>query len=274
MRRREASGGRRRPRGAHTAFLGRRVNRPHVEIAFVLLEGRRRKQGVRQAACVAVPFVHLRGRVAIAQKEQVHLVAGRPVFEDGPHVELGRGGAVNGRVRGVHHHRPDLAKLVAGTALLDHHLHGRARRGESNAFGKRAPDQFGFIGGLPLAVCAGKPARINQAIGGAVDHLEVVLPQVGLVDPAVERPRPRAFERDGIERQGLLGSRAGMHVVEPHGTRGGRLSGGKGGGRGEGQQKSGHDLLQDNAKGEQGRRRALPPRPRLKARDEERNAEG
>ena len=142
-------------------------------------------------------------------------------------LSLGGGAAVDGGVRGVDHGGPDFAKFVVGPALFEDHLHGRGGGGEAQRSRERRGVAFSLVGGFPLAVDAGKAARVEQAIGGAVDHLEVVAAEIRLVDPAIERPRPGAFQHDGVEGEVFFGSIADVDVVDPHGAR--RLRGGDGG---------------------------------------------
>src|SRR5580700_7868405 len=104
---------------------------------------------------------------------------------------------------------------VAAAHAVSAHLHRESGRWEADAFGKGATPLLRFAGGLPLAVSAGEAARIDHAIGGAIQHLEVVLPEIALVRPAIERSRPRAFEDSPIEREVLLRGHAGVDIVQP-----------------------------------------------------------
>jgi hypothetical protein len=162
-----------------------------------------------------VPLLHLRRGVTIAHQQQVQLIAGSAILHHGPDVQLRRCAALHVGAGRIDHDRPSLTELVARAALLDHHLHRPLGRGEADTFGESAAPLLRLACGLPFAVNAGKAARIDHAIGGAIQHLEVVLPEIALVDPAVERPRPRALQDDTIESEVLLPGHAGVDIIQP-----------------------------------------------------------
>jgi hypothetical protein len=196
----------------------------------VFLERRRGEQRLGQATRVAVPLLHLRCGVAIAHQQQVDLIAGSAILHHGPNVQLGWWAALHACVGRIHHDRPDLAEFIARAALLDHHLHWESGRGEADAFGKGATLLLRLAGGLPLAVNAGEAAGIDHSIGGAIQHLEVVLPEIALVNPAIERAGPRALQDNAIEREVLLRGHAGVDIVQPQSPRARDLGGNLGGG--------------------------------------------
>jgi hypothetical protein len=96
----------------------------------------------------------------------------------------------------------------------------------SGRFRKGAALLLRLAAGLPLAVNTGEAARIDHSIGGAIQHLEVVLPEIALVRPAIEWSRPLALQDNAIEREVLLRGHASVDIVQPQSPRAGDLGGG------------------------------------------------
>ena len=212
----------------HPALLRRRVHRPDVEVGLALLEGRDGEQDVRQALRVGVPLPHLGRGVAVAEEQQVHLVARRAVLQDGPRLAGGRAGAVDAGSLRVHGHRPGLAEEALGVALLQDDLHRALRLREAQRLVEGAVGALRLVGRLPLPADAGEATRVHDAVRGAVDHLEEVLAEVRVVDRPVGVAGPRALEHEAVEGEALLGGARGVEVVEPE--RGWRPGVGRGGG--------------------------------------------
>ena len=83
-------------RGArHAALLRRGVERPDVEVGLALLERGDGEEEVGEALRVGVPLPHLGGGVAVAEEEEVHLLARGAVLQDGPDPARGRAGPVD-----------------------------------------------------------------------------------------------------------------------------------------------------------------------------------
>jgi hypothetical protein len=115
---------------------------------------------------------------------------------------------------------------ILRVAAFDDHLHGRRGRGETQRLVKLPPD-FGRLGRfLPLSEDAGVSARIEHAVGLAVQHFEVILAQVGVVDGAIQAAGPRPFQHQAIERDLLFGGGAAVETIQAHGSGIGRRQGG------------------------------------------------
>ena len=202
------------------ALLGRSVERPHVEVGLALLEGRDREEQVGQPPGVVVPLPHLGRGVAVAEEQEVHLLAWRAILHDRPRSPRGRARAIDRRIPGVDRHRPRLVEEPVVAALLQDDLRGTRRLREAERLVEGAERPLGLIGRLPLAADAREAARVEGAVGGSVDHLEEVLAQVGVVDrtgrgcrPTGPRARDRPWRSALLSRSRYGSSRAGASAA-------------------------------------------------------------
>src|ERR1700691_4102706 len=206
-------------RARHSALVRRSIHGPHGEIGAAFLEGRSGEQRIGHAARVLVPLIHLRGGVPVAHQQQVHFVARFAVLHHRPNSYAGRrAGAVDGRVRRIDGHGPQLPKRVPAIACLHDEPYGGRARGEPERLVKLAANMGGLGRFPPLSEDAGEPARIQHAGGRAVYHFEVILAQVGVVYGAIQAARPRPFEHQAVERHLLFGGRTAVETIQAHGS--------------------------------------------------------
>jgi hypothetical protein len=152
------------------------------------------EQDAGQAARVSMPFVQLGGGVAVTEQKQIHFLARFAVLHDGPDLTRGGRAAVHDIRCRVDHDGPHLAERVLPVALFDHNLHGARRGGEAQRLAERPPLLLRLRRGLPFSVDAGETARVEQVVGLAVDDFEKVLPEVRVIDQAVEPPGPLSLQ--------------------------------------------------------------------------------
>ena len=159
--------------------------------------------------------------VAVPQDEEVDLprrVAALLESEERP----GRGGerGVDRGVGGIDDRRPDGVEVVSRIALFEDDPHRPVGGGEAQRLGEGAVRLLRLVGVLPLAENRGEAARVEDAVGAAVDHLKEVPAEVGVVERPGRVPRPgERFEHHPVEAEALLGGVAGVVVVEPHRAR-------------------------------------------------------
>src|SRR5690348_17266842 len=134
-----------------------------------------------------MPLVHLRGRISVAQQQQVDFVSRSAISHNGPDIQLGRRASIDSGIGRINRHRPHVMKFVRGPPVLDHEAYGRGRRWETDALMKRATQLFSLAGLLPFAENAGESTRIDQVLRSGIENLKAVWPEVGVVDPALER---------------------------------------------------------------------------------------
>ena len=201
----------------HAAHVRGGVDGPHIEVGAPLLEGRLLEERLREAPGVRVPLVHLRRGVAVAEEQEVHLVARGSALLHGPHPgSRGRARSLDrGRLR-VDDHREDLPEGLPPIPLLEDDLDRRRGLRETQRLGEGAPYLLRLVGRLPFSVHARETPGVEQPIRAPVSNLEEVLAEVRLVHPAVERTGPGALDHDPRERERLPGRVPGVDVLDPH----------------------------------------------------------
>src|SRR5215210_6887990 len=86
---------------------------------------------------------------------------------------------------------------------------------------ERAVDIFCFVGRLPFAVDRSEAARVDDAIGLSVYHLEGVLAEVCIINGLLRVAGPgERLDKDAIKAEHLLRGVSRVIVIEPHGGRG------------------------------------------------------
>ena len=217
----------RRPRNA--GLLRGRTERPDVEVAAPLLEGRDREEELRQPPRVLLELAALGRRVAVAQDQEVHLVRGVPRLLDLEEwAGRGRRGGVDEHVLRIEDQRPDLAEGVFGVALLQDDLDRPVGGRKAQRLGESAARILRFVRGLPLAVDGREAARIEDAVRLPVDQLEEVLAEVRVVEQPLRVTRPgQGLQHYPVEAEHLPHGVARVEVVDPHGA-GGRTPGRRG----------------------------------------------
>jgi hypothetical protein len=206
-------------RPGNAGFMGRRTDRPDVEIFAARFERFGGEKSIEKAPGISLEFLQLPGRVAIAENQEVDLglrIAIVLDLDDGRGSELFR--AVNIDVGGVRERRPNLAKGIFRITLFENDLRGLRGSGKAEGFVKGAVQLLRFVGRFPFAINGTETAGIEEAIAGAVAKFEEVLAEVRFVDGLVAVSRPRArFETDAIQAEEFLRSMASMEIVEAHG---------------------------------------------------------
>ena len=187
----------------------------------MLLEWRGVEEDLQHAVRVFLELRRFGRRVTVAEDKKIDVrgrVAG--ILQ----LEQRRGwladGAVDELVVRVDVDGPEFAEGVLVVALLEDDLHGMLGRGEAQRFREGAADFVGLVGGLPFTEDGSESAGVEQLVGGAVAHLEVVLAEIGVVDGLGEIAGPgQRFEDDVAHAEELGMIVAGVVVVEAHGAR-------------------------------------------------------
>jgi len=193
-----------------------RAEPPDVEVVAPFAERLDLEQDPHQPARVPFALAALGRGVAVAEDQEVELL-GRlaRALESDQLAGRRRRRRVDQQVVGIDHRRPDLPEVVGPVALLDHHLHRRLGARETERLGEGAVHLARLAGRLPLAVDRREAARVQDPPRRAVDHLEAVLAEVGVVDGLAEIPRPRQrFDHHPLEREPLLARVAAVEVVD------------------------------------------------------------
>ena len=226
------------------AFVGRDVDRPHVEVLAPLPERRDREQDLRQPVRVAVPLVALGRGVAVADEKQVHLLRRRAALLHRPHA-YARGRAGRGRSTGrarIDAHRPELLegaiRVRASRCATSTGADGSGKRTDSSN-ARAVVFASAVVSHSPKMLA--KPREYSTAPDSGVAHLDAVHAQRPSSTSAGRGPGHGPSRTTRAQREALLGGGAGVDVLHAQGRgagRGGWSLGRRGHGHGAGEGES------------------------------------